>query len=557
VRAWTRVRSSLLVLVSGCLVSSAEALEFVQLPGSPYATTSPPFVPDSSEFLGGEATGDFNGDGISDVAIVDTSGLPIFSPGESVTVMLGSRTGGLTMAPGSPFALYSGGIFASRGPIVAGDFNGDGKLDLAVVDESHSTVSIFLGTGTGAFIPTGSPIPFSGSGQVSMVAGDFTRDGEQDLALAAGSELTVLLGHGSGGFTPAAGSPLALPGYASSLVAGDFNGDGQSDLAVTVGSDQVAVYLSGGGGKFLPAPGSPLAAGDDPAGIAAAELTGDGELDLAIVNSSDDDVTVLLGNGAGGFAPANGSPFAVPDGSGVPEGALGLPQSIAVGDFSCDGKPDLAVANWNGYSDNVAILEGDGGGAFTNATGSPFAANGNPGPIATGDFNGDGSPDLAVVNPFQGTVTVLQNNTSGGTCRVSTPVCPGRPKGPTSPVPGPGPTGPVAGLPVIESLALERRTIYAKRGLTLEVTLSSPATVVVEFEKTVIKRLRGRKQKVLELVGSTTLVGHAGANRFAIRRVGGHELAGGTYTLAAFAELEARRSAVRTVRLIVKRRQSS
>lgn len=116
---------------------------------------------------------------------------------------------------------------------------------------------------------------------------------------------------------------------------------------------------------------------------------------------------MLLGDGSGGFAPAPGSPFAVPGGPDASPLTPGLRGSIAAGDFNGDGNVDLAMANFNASSDDVAVLQGDGHGGFTNAAGSPFPANGNPRPLVVGDFNGDGLPDLAVVNAFQGVVTVL------------------------------------------------------------------------------------------------------------------------------------------------------
>jgi len=405
-----------------CAPGSAAALTFAEAPGSPYSTTDQHYVPSDVGILGGAVAGDFNGDGISDLAVVNATGLPAFSAGESVTVLLGHPDGRLTMAPGSPVELYSGGEFASWGAIAAGDFTNNGKLDLAVVDNAHDTISILLGDGTGRFRLSGAPIPFSGGYPEAIAVGDFTGNGVVDLAFASGGSVNVLLGNGSGGFAPAPGSPFATAGYARSVATGDFNGDGRSDLAVTTSSNQVAIYLATGEGRFQEAEGLPLATGEGPDLVVAAELGSDGRTDLAILNESSGNVTVLLGNGLGGFAPAAGSPFTVPVGSGVSPGTSGLPKSIAAGDLDGDGNTDLAVANFNGSSDNVAVLQGDGRGGFTNAVGSPFPANGNPSPLAVGDFNGDGRTDLAVVNPYQGVVTVLLN-----TAEVPEMPSPGRP----------------------------------------------------------------------------------------------------------------------------------
>jgi hypothetical protein len=404
----------LATILSMSVSGSAAALTFVEAPGSPYSTTDQHWVPDSGGFLGGAVAGDFNGDGTSDLAVVNATGLPVFNSGESVTILLGHPDGELTMAPGSPVELYSGGMFASNGAIATGDFTNYGHLDLAVVDGIHETISILLGDGAGRFRLSGAPIPFSGGDPQDIAVGDFTGDGHEDLAFASGGNVNVLLGDGSGGFAPAPGSPFAVAGGPESVVAGHFNADGLSDLAVTTNSGQLAIYLAMGEGRFQEAAGSPLAAGESPRSMVATDLNGDGKADLAIADEGSDTVTVLLGDGSGGFAPALGSPFAVPGGPNASPSTPGLPDSIAAGDFNGDGNVDLAVANFNGSSDDVAVLQGDGHGGFTNAIGSPFPANGNPRPLVVGDFNGDGLPDLAVVNSFQGVVTVLDNTTHEG-----------------------------------------------------------------------------------------------------------------------------------------------
>jgi hypothetical protein len=424
----------LATVLLACAPGSASALTFVEAPGSPYSTTDQHFVPSPGGFLGGAAVGDFNNDGISDLAVVNGTGLPAFSGGESVTVLLGHPEGGLTMAAGSPVELYSGGIFASKGAVATGDFNNDGNLDLAVVDNTHDTISILLGDGTGHFRLSGAPIPFAGGEPKAIAVGDFNGDGVKDLAFASGNDVNVLLGNGSGGFAPAPGAPFALTGHAAgeypvAVAAGNFNADDLSDLAVTTSSDRVAIYLATGDGEFHEVEEPPLTTDEAPESIVADDLNGDGKTDLAIASGRVGSVTVLLGDGSGGFVPAAGSPFAVPGGPNASAGRPGLPDSIVAGDFDGDGNMDLAVANFNGSSDNVAVLLGDGHGGFANAVGSPFPANGNPGPLAVGDFNGDGRPDLAVVNPFEGVVTVLQNTTG----------VPETPEVPETPLPSPGP----------------------------------------------------------------------------------------------------------------------
>ncbi len=390
--------------------AGAAAVTFVQPPGSPFAATDPPFVPNSAAVLGGMAIGDFTGNGIDDVAVTAGTGVPAFSPGESVTVLLGERRGGLTPAPGGPVQIFGGGDVSVAGAIAAGDFTGSGHLDLAVT--ADGTVRILLGDGHGGFTLSPTSLPYQGSGQTSIAVGDFTGSGHLDIAVVT-TELVVYLGDGNGHFTPAPGSPMAVPGYPSSIAAAPFTHDGRDDLAITEPTmNAVAVYLSAPDGSFSPAPGSPYSTGQQPEGVAAGEFSDDGNLDLATTNSLDDDVSVLLGDGRGDFGPAADSPIAVPIGGGVPAGSLGLPGPIAAGDLTGGGIADLAVANTNGPSSNVAILVGNGHGGFTNASGSPVPANGNPDAIAVGDVTGDDLPDIVAENPFLGRVTELDNESS-------------------------------------------------------------------------------------------------------------------------------------------------
>jgi hypothetical protein len=536
---------------------AAAALAFSPAPHSPYATTRPAFVANSGGILGGAAAGDFNGDGISDVAVVDGTGVPVFSPGESVSVLLGSRSDGLTLAPGPPAAIYTGGYMSASGPIATGDFNGDGKTDVAVVDSVHNTVAILLGNGHGELHLSGTPTSFSGGGSASSIAtGDFNGDGKLDVAVVNGS-LNVLLGDGSGELRQAPGSPLTLPAFSTAVVAGHLNADGREDLAVADMSGRVSVYLSNAAGEMTATAQSPLIDSGGLGYIASADFNRDGNADLAVVSPASEEVTVLLGDGMGNFTEDEGSPFPVPGARSSSE--PGLPDSIAVGNFVCNDVPDIAVANFNGSSDSVAVLQGDGSGSFTNPIGSPFPANGNPRPLVVGDFNGDGKPDIAAVNSFQGTVTALENTSRPEPC--PPPPCPHPHMPPPTPPASPGgsvlscqSTGnPVGGPPSIQALVLRRHTIRAGRSLSLGITLSGSATIVVEFERAMVRHGHAHGRRPLRPIGSVTLTGHQGTNTFTIKRLNGHGLAAGRYTLVVFTRMGARTSAVRTITLTVRR----
>jgi hypothetical protein len=173
----------------------------------------------------GVAVGDFNADGRLD-AVVASGGTTTY-PDSGLAVSLGRGDGTFTSGPGSPISLGS-----SLSAIVAADFNGDGKLDLAVTDAGSNTVMILLGNGDGTFgAPATIPV---GNAPDAIVAGDFNNDGKLDLAVAnfGDGTITLLLGNGDGTFTQASGSPYAVGGGPYQIAATDFNGDGKLDLAV-------------------------------------------------------------------------------------------------------------------------------------------------------------------------------------------------------------------------------------------------------------------------------------------------------------------------------------
>ncbi|MGH9845544.1 MAG: PxKF domain-containing protein, partial [Blastocatellia bacterium] len=223
--------------------------------------------------------------------------------------------------------------------VAVGDFNLDGKPDLATANFSSNNVSVLLGQGSGGF---GAATNFAvGLGPESVAVGDFNLDGKPDLATANASSdnVSVLLGQGSGGFGAATN-----PGVGDtpvSVAVGDFNLDGKPDLATAnFSSNNVSVLLGNDSGGFGAA--ANFAVGNFPTSVAVGDFNLDGKPDLATANAGPDNVSVLLGQGSGGFGAATN--FAV----GVD------PHSVAVGDFNLDGMPDLATANQG--SNNVSVL---------------------------------------------------------------------------------------------------------------------------------------------------------------------------------------------------------
>jgi hypothetical protein len=319
------------------------------------------------------------------VTFVDTTNSAVLG-----TFQLSAPTLGFT---GSSFSTGQ-----SPSAIVLQDFNGDGKTDLAIANTNDNTVSIFLGNGDGTFSPASNPAVSVGNAPWAIVAADFNGDGKQDLAVAnvGDGTVTILLGNGDGTFAPAPSSPVTVGTFPVSLAANDFNGDGIADLVVANSADStLTVLLGNGDGSFTPTPSSPFAVGSTPYSLAAADLNGDTKIDLVVANKDDYTFSVLLGNGDGTFTTATGSPVIV--GSS--------PSNLILVDLNGDQKPDLVVVN---SGDNtLSILLGAGNGTFTAAPGSPITVGDNPQWVIAGDLNGDGYEDLAVANANDNTVTVL------------------------------------------------------------------------------------------------------------------------------------------------------
>jgi len=343
----------------------------------------------------GITIGDFNEDGKPDLAIASET---------SVSIFLGNGDGTFAQAAGSPIRVPSPPYddFASpyTGPIAAGDFNDSGHLGLAVGEFQNDAAVILLGNGDGTFVLSSAAVANTlGMPMSAVEVADFNADGSLDLAItnALSGQSPVVLGYGKGAFSAA--GDLNTSGFPAGVAVGDFNADGKLDAIVASGGTTVypgsGVAISLGNGD-----GTFTQASGSPISLGkslSAIVTNDfnGDGKLDLALTDSGGNAVILMRGNGDGT--FGAPITIPVGN--------QPDAIIAADFNNDGKLDVAVAN---YGDGtITILLGNGDGTFTPASGSPYAVGRGPNQIVTADFNGDGKLDLAVANGTDGTVSIL------------------------------------------------------------------------------------------------------------------------------------------------------
>ena len=351
------------------------------------------------------AVADLNGDGKPDIVVVN-------SVDSTVSVLLGKGDGTFKAqtevqaqaGDGTPAPSYVVGGAPVSAAIA--DVNNDGKPDILVTNFTSATVSILLGNGDGTFkAQTTVDVDL---GPTSVVAADMNRDGKMDLIVnnSKADSFGVLLGNGDGTFGPEVNTqlgPFVNAAPLQTLLVADFNHDGNLDVITTTSqlNAQTVLYYGGNGdGSFRP--GRTLVTGRETTFLATADLNGDGDLDLIAGSFAGATLRVMFGNGVGGFSAGTDYPAA-----GI-TGSLGT-QGFTVGDFNGDGHPDIASVNPS--ASLIQVLYNDGKGRFHLA--HALDTGDSPTDVQTADLNGDHHLDLVEIDSADGTMGVRLGNGDG------------------------------------------------------------------------------------------------------------------------------------------------
>ncbi len=333
--------------------------------------------------------GDFNSDGKMDIATANQGS-------NDVSILIADAKGKFQNAPNSP-------VKVGKMPrsLAVGDFNGDQKTDLAVGNSASNSISVLLGNGNGQFTAT-PDAPFKvGLRPIAIAVSDFDGDQKADLVVVdnGADDVSIWLGNGAGSFTQAAGSPLKVGKTPFFVAVNDLNDDGQADLVVAnSGSNNVSVLRGQGGGGFSPK--NDFATELSPRCVAVADLNGDGKKDLAVANTGANSISLLPGDGSGKFGEATSLTIGP------------SPRSVVAVDLHSDGKLGLAVTSY--ASQKVFVMVGDGAGNFMAPPKPAYNVGSEPIWSVLADMNGDAKPDLVVINSDSNDITILLGNGNNG-----------------------------------------------------------------------------------------------------------------------------------------------
>jgi hypothetical protein len=335
--------------------------------------------------------GDFNSDDILDLAVANGTD-------DDVSVLLGNGSNGVGDGTFKEDVVYP----ASDRPasITAGDFDGNQALDLAVALHNSYEAGVLTGQGDGTFdLMQTYPSGDGTSDPTGIAAGDFNGDDDLDLAVAnkAIDNVSVLLGNGDGTFANKV--DFATANAPCAIIVRDFDKNDVQDLAVVADSgDAMSILLGNPDGTF--GTRTDFDVGNGPEGATAGDFDGDQNLDIATANDEADTVSVILGRGDGTF------------GTHTDYGVGTEPESVAAGDVNRDSKLDLVAANE--MSASISVLLGKGDGDFEAEI--RFTTGSEPVSILLADFNEDGMLDVATANANSDDVSILLGKLVCGAC---------------------------------------------------------------------------------------------------------------------------------------------
>ncbi|WP_373536862.1 FG-GAP-like repeat-containing protein, partial [Microcoleus sp.] len=361
----------------------------------------------------GVSIGDFNGDGKPDLAVANTNS-------NTTSIFLNTTTTGATTPTFATKVDFPTG--ANPYSVSIGDFNGDGKPDLAFPNRGSGNTSILLNTTTtGATTPTfATKVDFTtGNSPNEVSIGDINGDGKPDLAVAnrLSNTTSIFLNTTTTGATTPTFAPkvdlTTVNPFSVRIgddINGDFNGDGKPDLVVTnFNGNSASIFLNTTTtGATIPtfAPKVDFTTGIRPRVVSIGDFNGDGKPDFATSNFGETTTSIFLNTTTTGATTPS---FATK----VDFTAGAAPNSVGIGDFNRDGKPDLAVVNFNSNTTSILLNTTTTGATTpTFATKIDFPTGNGPYALSIDDINGDGKPDLAVANYTSNTTSIFLNNTA-------------------------------------------------------------------------------------------------------------------------------------------------
>lgn len=333
----------------------------------------------------GIKTADVNEDGQADLITADNGS-------STISILLSNGDGSFKAAI---TLMGDSGAFE----VTTGDFNGDGNIDIAASDTGNQGVSVYLGNGDGGFKARTEYA--TGTTPFTVLTADFNGDGVLDLATGDNGtdSLSVLIGNGDGSFKER--TTLVTDAGVYRIAARDVNGDGRVDLVNTQIDATVRVYLNNGNGSFKA--GVSYSTSAFPNGVILTDLNGDGKIDIGTGDETDNVNSILFGNGDGTFKARISSPT-----GGT------LPRYLYSVDLNEDGAPDLLnTFNGGGLSVTVGTPTSapQPSGTFTSTTTLPTVID--PEWMGTGDFDGDGIPDLVASSDTDGKAGIYIGNGDG------------------------------------------------------------------------------------------------------------------------------------------------